>query len=127
MPAIRSGIRLTPLRSRCLRYYQPLGARKTLWWLAAEPSRPSSRRASTKTLLPGSICYGYIEMIFHELWDIKSRNLVGSYETQEEALAVAARIIAEDPPSIDRLALEWGDDDDEDAGGLLAKGAKLAA
>lgn len=65
-------------------------------------------------------------MIFYELWDKPSRNLLGSYGTHQKALALAARIIATDPPSADRLTLDWGDDDDEDAGGLLAEGTKLA-
>ena len=65
-------------------------------------------------------------MIFYELWDKTSRNLLGSYGTELEAIALAASIVAENPRSIDRLTLDWADDDDDDAGGLVAEGAQLA-
>ena len=64
-------------------------------------------------------------MIFYELWDKTSRNLLGSYATQQEAVAAAARLVAQDPPSLARLTLDWGDDDDEDAGGLIAEGIQV--
>src|SRR6266581_2346449 len=73
-----------------------------------------------------SVESGDAAMIFYELWDKKSRNLLGSFETKEEALALAAGILAGDSSSIDHLTLDWGKDDDEDAGGQLAEGAKLS-
>ena len=49
-------------------------------------------------------------MRYYEVWDQRSRNLLGSYGAEWEA-----------------LALIWGDEDDEDLGGQIAEGAALLA
>lgn len=65
-------------------------------------------------------------MRFYEIWDQRSRNLLGSYGTEWEALALV-RDLSEDAAPVDALALVWGDEDDEDQGGQIAEGAALIA
>lgn len=65
-------------------------------------------------------------MIYYEIWDAASGNLLGSYRDEDDALALVRRIIAAEPSSAKDLVLEWGDDEDEGAGGLLAEADRLA-
>jgi hypothetical protein len=66
-------------------------------------------------------------MAYYELWDKTTANMLGWYQTRSEALAAAQKIVASDPRGLEWLALEWSDDDDEDAGGTLAEGDALSA
>ena len=87
-------------------YWRPYPCRPVLHWLTAELSVGG--------------------MIFYELWDKASRNLIASYPTKEAALELASELLATDPQSAEHLVLEWGDDEDEEAGGCLAEGVQLA-
>ncbi|MSQ27091.1 MAG: hypothetical protein EXR51_03000 [Dehalococcoidia bacterium] len=65
-------------------------------------------------------------MIFYELWDLQSRNLIGTYSTEAEALAVVSSVVAlSGGPYAEDLALGWADDQDETPGGQIATGAAL--
>ncbi len=66
------------------------------------------------------------EMKYYELWDQRSRNLLGSYGAEWEALALIRDLEADALP-VDALALVWGDEDDDDLGGQIAEGAALLA
>ena len=65
-------------------------------------------------------------MTYYEVWDQRSRNLLGSYGAEWEALALVRELEAESSP-VDALALIWGDEDDEDLGGQIAEGPALLA
>ena len=65
-------------------------------------------------------------MKYYEVWDQRSRNLLGSYGAEWEALALVRELEAESSP-VDALALIWGDEDDEDLGGQIAEGSALLA
>ena len=65
-------------------------------------------------------------MIFYEVWDQRSGNLLGSYGTEWEALALVRDLAAEAAP-VDALALIWGDEDDDDLGGQVDEGQVLLA
>ena len=65
-------------------------------------------------------------MKFFEVWDQRSRNLLGSYGAESEALTLVRDLAAESAP-VDALALVWGDEDDEDLGGPIAEGDVLLA
>jgi hypothetical protein len=63
-------------------------------------------------------------MRFYEVWDQRSRNLLGSFGAEPEALALVRDLEAESGP-VDALSLVWGDEDDDDLGGQIAQGAAL--
>lgn len=65
-------------------------------------------------------------MKYYEIWDQRSRNLLGSYSAEWEALALVRELESESAP-VDALTLIWGDEDDEDLGGPIAEGATLLA
>jgi hypothetical protein len=65
-------------------------------------------------------------MRFYEVWDLRSRNLLGSFGAEWEALALVRELESESAP-VSSLALIWGDEDDEDSGGQIAEGATLLA
>ena len=65
-------------------------------------------------------------MIFYELWDLRSRNIVGTYPTEADALAVVRETINHHGREyVDDLVLGWGDDEDEKEGEEVASGAAL--
>jgi len=62
--------------------------------------------------------------MFFELLDVETGNLIGTYETEEEALAVVRRAARLNGPSyVSALALGYEDQDGE--GAQLAAGADL--
>jgi len=63
-------------------------------------------------------------MKYYEVWDQRSRNLLGSYGAEWEALALVRELESEAAP-VDALALIWGDEDDDDLGGEIAEGVIL--
>jgi hypothetical protein len=63
-------------------------------------------------------------MKYYEIWDQRSRNMLGSYGAEWEALALVRELESESAP-VDALALIWGDEDDEDLGGQIAEGPAL--
>lgn len=63
-------------------------------------------------------------MIFYELWDHRSGNLLGSYGTEAEALALVRDVIARSG-RVEGLSLAWGDDEDDELGGEIAEGVEL--
>ena len=64
--------------------------------------------------------------MFFELLDVETGNLIATYETEEEALAVVRRAARLNGPSyVDALALGYEDDDGE--GAQLAAGSDLLA
>ena len=66
-------------------------------------------------------------MIYYELWDMQSRNIIGSYPTEAEALAVVREAIERHGRQyVDDLTLGWGDDEAEEQGGEIVSGALLA-
>jgi hypothetical protein len=65
-------------------------------------------------------------MRYFEVWDQRSRNLLGSYGAEWEALALVRELESESAP-VDALTLIWGDEDDDDLGGEVAAGAALLA
>ena len=65
-------------------------------------------------------------MRFYEVWDTASGNVLGSFGTEWEALALV-RDLASRRPESHALSLLWGDEDDEDLGGELATGGELLA
>ena len=64
--------------------------------------------------------------IFYEVWDQRSGNLLGSYGTEWEALALVRDLSGVYAP-VDALALVWGDEDDEERGGQISEGQDLLA
>jgi hypothetical protein len=71
-------------------------------------------------------CYTVGMDRYYELWDQRTRNCLGSYGAEWEALAVIRELEADALP-VDGLALIWGDADDDDAGGPIAEGIALLA
>lgn len=65
-------------------------------------------------------------MKYYELWDQRSRNMLGSYGAEWEALALVRELESESAP-VDALTLIWGDEDDENLGGQIAEGHALVA
>lgn len=65
-------------------------------------------------------------MRFYEIWDTDSGNVLGSFGTEWEALALV-RDLAGRRPEPHALSLVWGDDGDEDLGGEVAAGGALLA
>jgi len=65
-------------------------------------------------------------MRFYEVWDHRSRNLLGSYGAEREALALV-RDLANQSLPVDSLSLIWGDEDDDEFGGEIAEGPALVA
>ena len=65
-------------------------------------------------------------MRYFEIRDQRSRNLLGSYGAEWEALALVRELESESAP-VDALTLIWGDEDDEDLGGEIAEGTALLA
>ena len=65
-------------------------------------------------------------MRFYEVWDQRSGNLLGSYGSEWEALALVRDLAAASAPT-DSLALVWGDEDDEERGSQIAEGQGLLA
>ena len=65
----------------------------------------------------------------HELWDLETRNLVGEYDAEDQALDAVRRLIASSWP-VEHLALgmEFDDDDigDDELLGPTVSGAALA-
>ena len=59
--------------------------------------------------------------LFYEVWDMTSRNMLGSFGTEWEALALV-RELADDPLRLGGLALVW---DDEERGAEIASGREL--
>jgi hypothetical protein len=65
-------------------------------------------------------------MSFYEVWDARSGNLLGSYGTEAEALALVRDLSAQaDAEVLPHLGLVWADDEDEEQGGPVAEGAAL--
>jgi hypothetical protein len=61
----------------------------------------------------------------YELWDTESRNVVGEYETEDEALAVVRHAIDRDGPgAADSLMLAF--EDRTGRSRMIASGAELA-
>ena len=66
-------------------------------------------------------------MIFYELWDVRSKNLIGTYTTEAEALGVVSEVIGTHGRAyIDGVALGWADNEDETRGEEIASGETLA-
>ena len=65
-------------------------------------------------------------MIFYEVWDQRSGNLLGSYGTEAEALDLVRDIVARSGRA-DDLGLASGDDEDDEQGGEIAEGADLVS
>ena len=66
-------------------------------------------------------------MIFYELWDLRSRNIIGTYPTEANALGVVSEAMVNHGRTyVEDLALGWADDEDETRGGEIASGLALA-
>ncbi|MCC7106670.1 MAG: hypothetical protein IT307_16150 [Chloroflexi bacterium] len=61
-------------------------------------------------------------MIFCEVWDKETRSLLGSFRTEREVLTLVRSKLDAGGHDVENLALASGDDEDEDAGGLVAEG-----
>jgi hypothetical protein len=62
----------------------------------------------------------------YELMDVESANLIGTYESETEALSVVrAAVAAHGKVAIDGIAL--GYEDEKGNGAMIAKGAELVA
>jgi hypothetical protein len=61
---------------------------------------------------------------FFEVWDTKTGNMLGSFGTEWEALALVRDLAAASLPTAS-LSLVWGDEDDESLGGEIAAGPEL--
>ena len=64
-------------------------------------------------------------MIYYELWEYRTRNIVNTYETETEALAMVRDLLA-NGWCPDELGLGWGDTEDEERMGPVAEGQALA-
>lgn len=63
--------------------------------------------------------------MFYELWDVRSGNIINTYDTEDQALAVVRGLVARNGPEYARaLSLAVEDDDEETT--LVAKGVELA-
>lgn len=66
-------------------------------------------------------------MIYYELWDIESRNLLGTSDSNSEILSTVRDLIALNGQAVaEGLMLGWGDTEDPSRGGEIASGAGLA-
>lgn len=63
--------------------------------------------------------------MFYELWDVKSGNIINTYDTEDEALTIVRDLVAINGPEY-AVALALGLEDDEENTTLVAKGAELA-
>lgn len=65
-------------------------------------------------------------MIFYEVWDKTSGNLLGSYRSEAKALTLVRSIVERaDSAEAENLVLVSGDDEDEDYGGPVVEGRAL--
>ena len=65
-------------------------------------------------------------MIFYELWDLTSKNLLGTYQTQAHATTIVSEALAaHGRPYVENLALGWGDNEDPSRGAEIASGSAL--
>ena len=62
--------------------------------------------------------------MFYELWDIRSGNIVNTYDTEDEALRVVRDLLALNGPEYGRALTLCFEDDDENTT-LIAKGPEL--
>jgi hypothetical protein len=63
--------------------------------------------------------------MFYELWDLRSGNIINTYDTEDEALVVVRGLLkANGPEYASSLSLSL--EDDEENLTLVAKGAALA-
>ena len=63
--------------------------------------------------------------MFYELWDVESGNIINTYESEAQALAVVRGLLALNGPEYaDALSLSFEDDDEEST--LVAEGSELA-
>lgn len=64
--------------------------------------------------------------MFYELIDVESGNLIGTYDSEDEALSIVRRAVQLNGSGfVDTLALGYEDDDGE--GAQIAAGAELLA
>jgi hypothetical protein len=62
----------------------------------------------------------------YELWDIETRNIIGTFESEAQALHATRDLIARNAPAYpDALALVFEDDQGESS--LIVKGPRLAS
>ena len=65
-------------------------------------------------------------MIIYELWDTRSRNLIGTYTSEADALATVREVLALHGPLFGNdLILGWADDEQGAQGGEIANGEAL--
>lgn len=64
-------------------------------------------------------------MIYYELWEYRTSNLVNTYDTEAEALADVRALLAQGWQP-EQLGLGWGDTENEERGGAIAEGQELA-
>jgi hypothetical protein len=63
--------------------------------------------------------------MFYELWDVRSGNIINTYDTEAEALGVVRHLVVLNGPEYARaLSLSFEDDDENTT--LIAKGTALA-
>ena len=63
--------------------------------------------------------------MFYELWDVRSGNIINTYDTEDEALRVVRDLLALNGPDYGSvLSLSFEDDDENTT--LIAKGTALA-
>ncbi len=66
-------------------------------------------------------------MKYYDLWNAETGNLIASCRTQGEALGLVRETITlNDREAVGCWALIWGDDEDDEAGEMIADGAGLA-
>lgn len=63
--------------------------------------------------------------MFYELWDVRSGNIVNTYDSEDEALMVVRELVAANGPEYARVLSLAVEDDDENTT-LVAKGVALA-
>ena len=61
----------------------------------------------------------------YELWDVETGNIINTYASQAEALAVVRDLLAVNAPEYAE-ALSLGSEDDRGKSRLIAEGAELA-
>ena len=62
--------------------------------------------------------------MIYELWETSSGNLIGSYDSESEALAVVRRVVEDEgAPALDSILLQRKDHDD--GAKLIAEGKTL--
>ena len=63
--------------------------------------------------------------MFYELWDVRSGNIINTYDTEDDALRVVRDLLTLNGPDYGSvLSLSYEDDDEQTT--LIAKGAALA-